>query len=405
MTQAPETEDAPQGGRLALAVLLAIVFMSLIGFGIVIPLLPFYAEVFDAEPWQVTLMFSVFSAGQFGGELTWGRLSDRIGRKPVLLLTILASGLGYLALAFAPNIWLAILARGVAGFFSGNISTIQGYIVDVSPPGRLAGRLGLIGAAFGTGFVVGPALGGLLYLEGAGEAGFRPPLILAFGLCWLAGLGTFIFVRESRARAHAGAARPSPIAALTEAIADPVLRKILTATFLGFLSFSSVWAVLGLWGAAKFGWGAKQVSSVISLTGVAAALAQGFLSGYVVRRVGETPTIVGGLLVTGVAVGVTIMGGPVWLVIVALVVATAGHTMSQPATSALISHSAPPDRQGSTLGANNAAGSAARVIGPTSAGFLFGLSPDLPLLFCAIGMAPAAWLAWRAGQAVAARRG
>ncbi|HEY9217511.1 MAG TPA: MFS transporter, partial [Phenylobacterium sp.] len=174
MTEDQQTGETAGGGRLTLAVLLLIVFMSLIGFGVVIPLLPFYAQVFDAEPWQVTLMFSVFSAGQFVGELTWGRLSDRIGRKPVLLITIFTSGLGYVALAYAPGIWLAILARFVAGFFSGNISTIQGYMVDISPPERLAGRLGLIGGAFGIGFVVGPALGGYLFQEGVGEAGFRP---------------------------------------------------------------------------------------------------------------------------------------------------------------------------------------------------------------------------------------
>lgn len=405
MVEDRDNGEAAGGGRLALAVLLLIVFMSLIGFGVVIPLLPFYAEVFDAAPWQVTLMFSVFSAGQFIGELTWGRLSDRIGRKPVLLLTIFMSGLGYVALAYAPGIWLAILARFVAGFFSGNISTIQGYIVDISPPSRLAGRLGLIGAAFGIGFVVGPALGGFLFTENAGEAGFRPPLLAATALCWMAGLGALAFVRESRGRSAASVpARPNPIAALTDAVGSPVLRKILGATFLGFLAFSSLWAVLGLWGAAKWGWGARQISQVISLTGVAAALAQGFFSGFVVRRIGETATIVGGLTITGIAVLVTALSGQTWLVVVALIAATAGHTMSQPATSALISHSAPPDKQGSTLGANNAAGSAARVLGPAIAGALFGLAIDAPFIFCALGMGPAAWLAWRAGRAVAAHR-
>lgn len=405
MVEDRDNGEAAGGGRLALAVLLLIVFMSLIGFGVVIPLLPFYAEVFDAAPWQVTLMFSVFSAGQFIGELTWGRLSDRIGRKPVLLLTIFMSGLGYVALAYAPGIWLAILARFVAGFFSGNISTIQGYIVDISPPSRLAGRLGLIGAAFGIGFVVGPALGGFLFTENAGEAGFRPPLLAATALCWMAGLGALAFVRESRGRSAASVpARPNPIAALTDALGSPVLRKILGATFLGFLAFSSLWAVLGLWGAAKWGWGARQISQVISLTGVAAALAQGFFSGFVVRRIGETATIVGGLTITGIAVLVTALSGQTWLVVVALIAATAGHTMSQPATSALISHSAPPDKQGSTLGANNAAGSAARVLGPAIAGALFGLAIDAPFIFCALGMGPAAWLAWRAGRAVAAHR-
>ena len=142
-------------------VLLSLVFLSLVGFGVVIPLLPFYAALFDAPAWQITLMFATFSAGQFLGELTWGRLSDRIGRRPVLLVTMAASAVGYVALAFAPGIWIAILIRGAMGFFSGNVSAIQGYIIDISPRERVAGRLGLFGSAFSIGFVAGPVLGGL----------------------------------------------------------------------------------------------------------------------------------------------------------------------------------------------------------------------------------------------------
>lgn len=400
MAQALDSRDAPGGGRLALAVLLFIVVVSLMGFGIVLPLLPFYAVVFDAEPWQVTLMFSAFSAGQFLGELIWGRLSDRIGRRPVLLLTLFASGLGYVALAYAPGIWLAILARAVAGFFSGNISTIQSYVVDISRPERLAGRLGVIGAAFGIGFVLGPAIGGYLFREGTGEAGFRPPLLLAAALCWLAALGALLFVRESQARSDRTPGPDGPISGLALALASPVLRRIFGSSFLAFLAFSAMWSVLGLWGAAKFGWGAKQVSQVFSLTGIAAAVAQGFFSGALVRRIGEATTIVWGLLATCAAVLATALGAEVWLVIVALVAATGGHTIAQPAISTLISHSAPADRQGSLLGANNAISAAARVFGPAVAGALYVLSPTAPLLFCAFGMLPAAWLAWHAGRAV-----
>jgi MFS family permease len=202
--------------------LLLVVFMSLIGFGVVIPLLPFYASVFDAPAWQITLMFATFSLGQFVGELTWGRLSDRIGRRPVLLITIAASMVGYVALAYAPSIWLAIAARGAMGFFSGNISTIQGYIVDVSPRDRVAARLGWFGAAFGMGFVVGPSLGGLLARPELGEAGFRPPLLVAAALCGVACLGVLFLVRESSPAASRATERLGPIQALRTAWAAPV---------------------------------------------------------------------------------------------------------------------------------------------------------------------------------------
>jgi MFS family permease len=380
-------------------VLLLIVFVSLIGFGVVIPLLPFYAHVFDATPWQVTLMFSTFSAGQFVGELTWGRLSDRIGRRPVLLITIAASALGYVALAFSPNIWVAILVRALAGFFSGNISTIQGYIVDVTPPERLAGRLGLIGGAFGIGFVVGPWLGGVLARPEMGAAGFHPPLLVSAGLCVVATVGVMAFVRESVSEKGAHLARTGPLAALAQAWTDPVLRRLVAMTFMGFASFSAMWSVLGLWGAARFGWGPMEIGYVMGATGVAAALSQSFFSGMLVRRVGGVATIVAGLSVTSVALLIQAASPWVWLCIAAVTVAVTGHTLTQPATSALISEAAPQGRQGAILGANNAAGSAARVIGPVVAGMLFSsVGGWAPIVFAGVGIVPAAWLAWRAGR-------
>jgi DHA1 family tetracycline resistance protein-like MFS transporter len=158
-TAASQTPDASPR---ALYVLLLVVFINLVGFGLVIPLLPFYAKSLNASPWQVTALFSAYSLGQFLAEPFWGRLSDRIGRRPVLIVTILANTLCYIALAFAPTIAWAFAIRLVSGCATGNISTIQGYMADVTPPEKRAGRMGLLGAAFGMGFVVGPTLGGLL---------------------------------------------------------------------------------------------------------------------------------------------------------------------------------------------------------------------------------------------------
>jgi len=397
MPPEPRAAAGPHA-QFAVPVLLLIVFVSLIGFGVVIPLLPFFATVFDAAPWQVTLLFATFSAGQFLGELTWGRLSDRIGRRPVLLVTTLASAVGYLALAFSPNIWVAILVRGLAGFFSGNISTIQAYIVDVTPPERLAGRLGLIGGAFGIGFTVGPWLGGVLADPSAGAAGFHPPLLTSAALCVVATVGMLAFVRESRRGdvEHKGR-RPGPIASLVAAWDDAVLRRLLGMTFCGFAAFSAMWSVFGLWGAAEFGWGPKEIGTVMGVTGVAAALSQSFFSGMLVRRLREAPVIILGLGIAGVSLLVQAFS-PEWFVVVAMTAAVTGHTLTQPATSALISRAAPANRQGAILGANNAAGSAARVVGPVLAGLMFSASHAAPVIFAGLGMAPAAYLAWRAGQ-------
>src|SRR5690242_11589310 len=162
----------------ALTTLLSVMFINLLGFGIVVPLLPFYAKSFNAPPWQIALIFSAYAIGGFFGEPFWGRLSDRIGRKPILISTVSGNCLCYLALAFAPNVYIAFIVRLLGGLASGNGSVVQGYIADVSPPEDRSGKLSLLGAAYNIGFIVGPALGGLLAHPGMGPAGFRVPLIV-----------------------------------------------------------------------------------------------------------------------------------------------------------------------------------------------------------------------------------
>jgi MFS family permease len=400
MKVARRTPDLPQAAPGAMAVLLALVFVNLIGFGVVIPLLPFYATVFKAEAWQVTLLFSIFSAGQFIGELTWGRLSDRIGRRPVMLLTILLSAVGYVALAFAPTIWLAILARGAAGIFAGNISTIQGYIVDITPRERLAARLGLLGSAFGVGFVVGPAMGGLLAREDLGAAGFRPPLLLAAALSGVAAVGVVALLKESRI-ARPQRAKSNPFSALAASLRHPVLRILLTSTFISFAAFSAMWSVLGLWASARYGWGAREIGLVMGVTGVGAAISQGVLSGALSRRIGPGATIGVSLTFTAAALMIQALTPWAWVTIACVVVGVIGHATSQPASTSLVSRSAPPDAQGATLGAAGAVGSLARVTGPMFAGVLFSIvGPWAPIVFSSLAMLPAAWLGWRAAKAL-----
>lgn len=386
----------------AVPVLLLLVFLSLVGFGVVIPLLPFFATAFDAAAWQVTLLFAVYSAGQFLGELTWGRLSDRVGRRPILLLTIIGSGLGYLALAYAPGIWIAVLVRFAAGFFSGNMSVIQGYIVDVSPPHRLAARLGLIGSAFGVGFVVGPALGGLMSRPELGAAGFRPPLLMAAGLCVLAIAGIFLWVRESRLPTTEPLPdRGNPLEALGASLRHPILSRAFGVIFFGFFASSAMWSVLGLWMDARFAWGPREVGLVMAGTGVAAATTQGVLAGMAVRRLGEARTILIGLTFTAACLFVMSAAPWAWLATISLTASVVGHALWQPAATAIVSHATDPDRQGAVLGAATASGSLARVIGPVFGGALFsGVGPWAPILFAGAFMLPGAWLGWKAAQAL-----
>ncbi len=404
MTVAAGAAGASVNVRWALPVLLLIVFISLIGFGVVVPLLPFYAHVFNAPAWQVTLMFSTFSLGQFLGEPFWGRLSDRIGRRPVLLVTMVISAVGYVALAYAPNIWLAIATRLVAGFFGGNISTIQGYVADITPPERRAGRLGLIGAAFGLGFVVGPTLGGLLAHPEIGVAGFRPPLLAAAGLCVLAGVGLFLFVRESRTAAHLALPKVGQFVALQDALAHPVLRGVLATTLVAFMAFSAVQSTTGLWGQSRFGWGPREIGLISAGSGVALVFAQGILAGHAVRRFGEVVTLITGLSVTCVALAVQAFTHWPALAIAGQVTIAISFSICQPSTTSLISRNTRAEHQGAMLGVNAAAGALARISGPIVAGFLFEFGDYAPFLFAAAGMVPAAWLAMRAGHAVRLHR-
>ncbi len=400
MTVAAGAAGAGVNVRWTLPVLLLVVFISLIGFGVIQPLLPFYAHVFNAPAWQVTLMFSTFSLGQFVGEPFWGRLSDRIGRRPVLLITIVMSTLGYVALAYSSNIWIAISTRLLAGFFGGNISTIQGYVADITPPERRASRLGLIGAAFGLGFVVGPTLGGLLAHPQIGAAGFRPPLLAAAGLCVVAAVGLFLFVRESRTAEHLALPRAGQFEALKDAVAHPVLKVVLATTLVAFMAFSAVQSTTGLWGQSRFGWGPREIGLIAAASGVALIFSQGLMAGHSVRRFGEIATLTTGLAVTSIALAVQAFTHSPALAIAGQVVMAISFSICQPSTTSLISRNTKAEHQGAMLGVNAAAGALARITGPVIAGLLFAYGDYAPFLFAAAGMIPAVWLAMQAGHAL-----
>lgn len=404
----------------ALAVLFAVVFINLVGFGLVVPLLPFFAQSLKAEAWQITLMFSAYSLGQFFAEPFWGRLSDRIGRKPVLLITLIANALGYLMLAFVPNIWLAIAVRLFTGLGAGNISTVQGYVADVTPPEQRAGRMGLIGAAFGLGFIVGPGLGGLLTQPQLGHIGYQLPIFLAAALAALAAVGVVVFLRESRAKADPAAARPAFLSGLKAARDNDVVSRVLVVTLIYMAGFSAMESVFGLWAESRYQWGAREVGLSFMIVGVISTLNQGFLAGRLARRFGESRVLATGMLLFGTslvlqvlapvawfpamrlelgAVSIPLVQG--WIIPIVMAVGACGMSLAMPNISAMISRASPPDRQGAMLGLNMASSSVARIFGPMVAGALFsGLGHDWPFLIGALLTIPAAVMAINAGRAI-----
>lgn len=404
----PDSRDvhapADHADRRALVVLFAIVFINLVGFGLVVPLLPFFGRSLQAEPWQVALMFSAYSIGQFFAEPFWGRLSDRIGRKPVLLITVCANAVGYLMLAFVPNIWLAIAVRLFTGLGAGNVSTVQGYVADVTPPEKRAGRMGLIGAAFGAGFIAGPGLSGILVQEDMGRLGYQLPIFAACGLATLAALGTVFLLKESLARREGGALPREPfLSGVRHAVDNPVVSRVIVVTLIYMAGFSGMESTFGLWTGARFDWGAREVAFSFMTVGIVSVLCQSLLTGRLARRFGESRMLAVGCLLFGLGLVGQMLSPVGWAVPVAMAVGAFGMAMTMPNISAMISRASPPDRQGAMLGLNMAASSSGRIVGPIVAGAMFSsLGHDWPLAIGAALTIPAAIMALNAGRHVPA---
>ncbi len=396
-----ETPPAPKqkSGFAALAVLFAVVFMNMVGFGLVVPLLPFFGDSFHAEPWQVTAMFSAYSLGQFFAEPIWGRISDRVGRKPVLMATTFCNTVGYVALAFAPTIEAAIAIRLFTGLGAGNISSIQGYVADVTPPEKRAGRMGMIGAAFGLGFIVGPGMGGRLVRPELGELGYQLPSLVAAGLTFAACMGVLFFLKESRAKADPAARRPAFLAGFGEATSNPVISRVLLVTMIYMAGFAAMESTFGLWAKARYGWTPQNLGDTFMVIGAVSAVSQALITGRLARLFGEARVLAFGVTLFGSTMLVQVLNHDPHYTAWIVGVGAFGMALAMPNITALISRSTPPDRQGAMLGLNMAAGSSARIFGPVLAGVVFKtVGPDIPFLTTAALCLPAAVMAINAGR-------
>ncbi len=399
MRRGPTPPGEAGVGLGAMLVLLSVIFMNLVGFGIMVPLLPFYAQSFDAPAWQIALLFSAYSLGAFFGEPFWGRMSDRIGRKPILISTVTGTCLCYAAMAFAPNIYIAFLVRVLGGLASGNASVIQAYIADVTPPAYRSGRMGMLGAAFNVGFIVGPAIGGLLARPEAGTIGFQIPLLTASALCAGSAIGVLLFVRESRARVETSGAQPSRWAMLGFAATHPVISRLILVTFASGFAFTGIEATFGLWSQARFDWGPREIGIVFGVTAAISALCQATLTGPLSRAFGEAPMLAAGMAVTALASFLQIFSTGMAMTVALMALSAVASSVAFPNATALISRAIDPEHQGQIFGLNNAAGAIARVVGPLCASIGFaGLSINAPFVLAALIVIPAIWLSLEADK-------
>jgi multidrug resistance protein len=348
-----------------LVILFITVFIDLLGFGIIIPLLPFYAESFGASAFAIGLLGTSFSLMQFLFSPIWGRWSDQIGRKPIILIGLLGSCLSYVTMALAGSLTLLFVARVVGGIAGANIPTAQAYIADVTTPENRARGMGLMGAAFGLGFIFGPAIGGLL-------SRFSPetPMWCAAALCFANFVAAWLLLPESRP-ASASTRSLSRMEAFRHAMTQPTLLLILALYFIVTMAFSAFEATFALFTEARFGFTAASIGFLFAFIGAIIALIQGVFIGRVVKRVGERRVIPVAILGIAISIGMLTVVWSVPTLLVALGLLAMGMGFNNPSLSSLVSKLSHEDDQGGILGLASSLASLGRVVGPAWGGYLY----------------------------------
>src|SRR5437763_677253 len=362
--------------RSPLLVIFITVFIDLVGFGIVIPVLPFYVEgtKFNASPRVVGLLFASYSIMQLLFTPLLGRLSDRYGRRPVLFLSLLGTSAGFFILGFATKLWMLFAGRIIDGITGGNISTAQAYIADVTTKENRAKGMGLIGAAFGLGFVFGPAIGGVLSrwdinVGGYHIPGISVPLIFAGALAFANAMLLYFVLPETvtpdhPARESAATARWSQ---LFKALHQSRLAFVLAIYFLFVVAFSIMTSSFGLFTLFRFGFDARDTGWIFAFVGAIGAIVQGGLIRRLVKMFGEPLlTVVGALLFTASLFVIPLTGpgtGLIALLGVGMAFAV-GNGLATPSLTSLASKSAGAGEQGGVLGVTQSVASLARVTGP-----------------------------------------
>lgn len=358
-----------------LLTLFLIVFVDLLGFGIVLPLFPFVAEEYGASPWLITFGGAgIYALAQFAAAPLWGRLSDSLGRRPILMISMLGAVAGYLLLGLAQTLTLLVAARALSGVMSGNISAAFAYVADVTTPENRARGLGIVGAAFGLGFMFGPLLGGLLGGTDPHHVDMQLPAFVAAGLSLTAFFGTLFALPESLPREHrkpwggaTGGSR-SPFAAVH---GKPALIAVIVAVLLVSSAGTMLQSIFPVWGHDILGLAPRDVGLAFFAMGIVGVGVQLGLVGRIARRFGEKKVLYGAA-VSHVAGFVTMAFATGWpLMWTGAVFFAGGHAAFNTTASSLLTLEADPQDKGAALGALQAASAAGRIVGPASSGALY----------------------------------
>jgi DHA1 family tetracycline resistance protein-like MFS transporter len=395
--------------RPSVLIIFLTVFIDLIGFGIIVPLLPIYSKHYGATGLMIGIIGASFSAMQFLFSPVWGRLSDKYGRRPVLLASTAGAAFSYVIFALASGmenhataLWLLLLSRSFAGICGGNITVAQAYIADITPPQDRSRRMGLIGMAFGLGFIFGPVISGVsLKLLGATGPGW-----IAAGLC-AANFFLACFILAESLKPGSEHVKPrATLAQWSYTLAQPKVGLLIVVFFLATFCFSCFEITLPLLISDNFHLAiaadqtipATTVISLFVFCGLIGALIQGGAIGWLVKKFGETKLIAFSLVLTGLSFlllpfikgdgplywsKLVTSGGWQWLkMLFALAFLAIGSSLTRPPLFGMLSNLTPAHEQGATIGIAQSAGSLARILGPLFAATAYAYKPALPYLVC-----------------------
>ncbi|MCB0757681.1 MAG: MFS transporter [Flavobacteriales bacterium] len=369
-----------------LYILYLTVFIDLLGFGLVIPILPIYATELGASSFVVGLIMAVYALMNFAFSPFWGSLSDKHGRRPVIAGTVFITAMAFLLLANARTIVVLLLARAMAGIGSANIATSQAYITDVTPRELRAKALGMIGAAFGLGFIFGPPVGGFLKQHyGMDAVGYA-----AMSLSLINLLLVLLFLPESHhERDSTHKVQMKPVTLAIKALGNARFRDLVLTSFIYITAFSMMTITVALLWEQRYGLDEAHIGYMFAFIGFSSAIVQGGLVGVLARKFGEAKLMVYGCIL----VGLGLLGTPLvpvghffpWALIPMVLLAGANGCM-MPSISSLLSSLADGKEQGQVLGMNQSFGSLARIAGPLLGGALYGLHFTAPYIGGAILM-------------------
>ncbi len=380
----------------SLLIIFFTVFIDLIGFGIVMPLLPIYNQQFGAPGWMNGAIVASFSLMQFLFAPAWGKLSDRIGRRPVLLVSNAGSAVAYGLFGFASHfsgekaLWVILASRVFAGICGANLSVASAYIADVSPPEKRSKSMGLIGMAFGLGFILGPALGSF----SVDKFGLSGPGWIASAICALNFLFTLTFLVESRKLSTGPQVRRVRLAQWAHTFQQPTVGFLVALYFFATFSFAAFEVTIGLLLQKKFGYGPKQIGYFITYCGLLSAFLQGGGIGPLIKKLGERKLLSVALVVVAAGLVLIPYAKGITGLLIALGVFAAGSGIHRPPLFGLISILTPEQEQGATLGVTQSAGSLARIVAPVFATTLYTVRADLPYLICAAVACISGIVAW-----------